>query len=57
MLRCGLRAVWASLLKDSDPGGFWVQTPQRGRASSMGTVSPFIQASWAVGLEGEPWMV
>ena len=57
MLGCGLRAVWASLSKDSDPGGFWVQTPQRGRASSMGTVSPFIQASWAVVLEGESGVV
>ena len=57
MLRCGLRAVWVSLSKDSDPGGFWVQTPQRRRASSMGTVSPFIQASWAVGLEGESGVV
>ena len=54
MLRCGLRAAWGWLSKDSDPGGFWVQTPERGRASSMGTVSPFIQASWAVVLEGEP---
>ena len=57
MLRCGLRAAWASLSKDSDPGGFWVQTPQRRRASSMGTVSPFIQASWAVVLEGESGVV
>ena len=53
----GLRAAWGWLSEDSDPGGFWVQTPQRGRASSMGTVSAFIQASWAVVLEGEPGVV